>query len=121
MQAGDFAHLGDVVDLDGYTEICLGLTGWTTGYDVALRNYMKNMVEPWREMEFSEEQIVEGVDAVTIRQHVKATHTGEFLGVAPTGRRIEWDAITIVSVKDDRVVGQWAQPDLYGIQRQLLA
>lgn len=27
-----------VVDLDGYTEICLGLTDWTTGYAVAFAN-----------------------------------------------------------------------------------
>ncbi len=31
--AGDFAHLGEAVDLAGYTENCLGLTGWTTGFE----------------------------------------------------------------------------------------
>ena len=42
LRAGEWAQMGEIVDLDGYTEICLGLTGWTTGYDVATQNYMKN-------------------------------------------------------------------------------
>jgi predicted ester cyclase len=53
------------------------------------------------------------------RSHVEATHTGEFLGVVPTGRRIEWAAVTVVQVRHGKVVGQWAQPDLWGIYRQL--
>jgi predicted ester cyclase len=119
MRARDFEHLGDIVDLDGYTEICLGLTGWTTGYDVALKNYVKNMVQPWTEMEVEEEQVVDGPETVVVRSHTRATHSGEFLGIPGTGRRIEWDAITMVQVKDGRVVGQWAQPDLFSIYRQI--
>jgi hypothetical protein len=30
-QAGDLDDLAEVVNLEGYTEQCLGLTGWTTG------------------------------------------------------------------------------------------
>ena len=33
---------------------------------------------------------------------------------------LPWDAVNIVYVRDGRVVGQWAQPDLYGMRRQLL-
>jgi predicted ester cyclase len=119
MRARDFEHMGNVVDLEGYTEICLGLTGWTTGYDIALKNYVKNMVEPWSDMRTTEEEVIEADGAVVIRQHTEATHTGEFLGVPPTGRRISWDATNIVYVKDGRVVGQWAQPDLWSIYRQI--
>ena len=46
-QGRDFEHLGEVVDLEGYTENWLGLTGWTTGYGVAYQNFVKNMVAPW--------------------------------------------------------------------------
>lgn len=96
LHSHDFDHMGDVVDLDGYTEICLGLTGWTTGYEIASKNYLRNMVEPWSDQIVTEADSIEGEGAVVTRSHVEATHTGEFLGVAPTGRRIEWDAVTIV-------------------------
>lgn len=51
MRAREFDHMGDVVDLEGYTEVCLGLTGWTTGCDVAFKNYRQNMIEPWSDVE----------------------------------------------------------------------
>ncbi|MGI5517994.1 ester cyclase [Streptomyces sp. CA-106131] len=120
MRAREFDRMADVVDLEGYTEICLGLTGWTTGYDVALQNYIRNMVEPWSDQVTTEVESVEGEDAVVTRSHLEATHTGEFLGISATGRRVEWDAITIVKVREGRVVGQWAQPDLWGIYQQLI-
>ena len=117
--AQDYEGMRQVVDFDGYTENCLGLTGWTTGYEAALGNYMKNMITPWADMKTSVEEVVEGDNAVTVRLRQEATHVGEFLGVAPTNRRVAWDHISIVQVKDGRVVGQWAQSDLWGIYRQL--
>ena len=119
--AQDFAHMGEVVDLAGYTEICLGLTNWTTGYDVALKNYVKNMVEPWSDLKMTEQEVVEGRDAVVIHSRIEATHTGRFLGIAPTGRHVAFDHLTVIHVKDGRVVGQWAQPDLWGLYQQLTA
>jgi predicted ester cyclase len=114
-----FKHLDDVVDAAGYTEICLGLTPWTVGHDVALQNYIKNLVQPWNDMEVSEQQTVVDANTVVVRSRTTATHTGEFLGCPPTGRRVSWDAISMVRVESGRVVGQWAQPDLFAIYRQI--
>jgi len=110
---------GKVVDMAAYTEICLGLTGWTTGYDLALANYYRNMIAPWSDLAFREEDISESTDSVTVRLSVEGTHVQEFLGVPATGRRVRWDHVGIVKIKSGRVVGQWAQPDLWGIYRQL--
>lgn len=117
----DTGQLGEIVDLEGYTENCLGLTGWTTGYDIAWRNFQRNILAPFSDRITTEEEIVEGQQAVVIRSRIEATHSGEFLGIPATGRRIAWDSIAIVHVKDGRFVGQWAQPDLYGIYQQITA
>jgi len=58
-------------------------------------------------------------DTVIIRSRTEATHVGEFLGIAPAGRRIRWGSVRLVWIKDARVIGQWAQPDLSNIYRQL--
>ena len=108
-----------VVDVEAYTEICLGLTDWTTGYEAAAANFYRNLVAPWSDMTFTIEDLTESAEGVTARSHVTATHAGEFLGIAPTGRHVEWDHVAIVKIKDGRVVGQWAQPDLWGIYGQL--
>ena len=119
LAANDQAGAAKVVDVDGYTEICLGLTQWTSGYEAAAANFYRNMVAPWSDMTFTIEDLTESADGVTARSHLTARHTGDFLGIAPTGRRVEWDHVAIVKVKDGRVVGQWAQPDLWGIYTQL--
>jgi predicted ester cyclase len=121
LQSQDYAHMDEVVDLQGYTENCLGLTGWTTGFDVALQNFAKNVLAPFSELEFTTEDIIEGVDALTIRNRVEATHSGTFLGIPATGRRIAWDFIAMVHITDGRVAGQWIQFDLWGIYQQLTA
>jgi hypothetical protein len=51
--------------MDAYTEICLGLTEWTTGYQVAFASYYRNMIAPWAELRFAEQDLVEAPDAVT--------------------------------------------------------
>ena len=117
--ANDRAGLAQVVDLDTYREICLGLTEWTTGYAVAADNFYRNMVAPWSDLSFNVEDLHESAEAVTVRMRVEATHAGEFLGVPATGKRLAWDHVAIVKIKDGRVIGQWAQPDLWGIHKQL--
>jgi predicted ester cyclase len=118
-QAAGDEELGDIVDLDGYTENCLGLTSWTTGYAIASANFEKNLVKPWAEREQATEEIVESDDSVVIRQHIEVTHVGKFLGIPATNRRIGWGAVTIVRVNEGRVVGAWIQPDLWSIHQQL--
>src|SRR5262249_30593474 len=35
---GEYSRLAEVADMDGYTEHCVGLTDWTTGLQMAMRN-----------------------------------------------------------------------------------
>jgi len=120
LRANDAEGTARVVDLEAYTEICLGLTPWTTGYAVATANFYRNMIAPWTDISFTVEDLQESEGGVTVRNHVEATHTGEFLGIAPTGRRVTWDNVAIVKISNGKVVGQWSQPDLWGIRKQLI-
>jgi predicted ester cyclase len=121
LQDQDYAHLGEVIDLEGYTENCLGLTGWTTGFQVALQNWMKNILSAFSDLHFETEDAFEGPDALAVRSRAEGTHSGTFLGVPATSRRIAWDVVFLVHMKDGRMVGQWIQSDLWGIYQQLTA
>jgi len=120
LRTNDAEGTARVVDLEAYTEICLGLTPWTTGYAVAAANFYRNMVAPWSDRSFTTQDLQESTDGVTVRSHIVATHSGEFLGIAPTGKRVAWDSVAIVKIREGKVVGQWAQPDLWGMYRQLV-
>ena len=55
-----------------------------------------------------EQDIVANEDTVVVRFVVEATHQGELLGIAPTGRRVRWDAVDVPAQgrKDQRGVGR---------------
>jgi len=47
------------------------------------------------------------------------THRGEFLGVAGTGKRIEWNGINIYRFEDGKVIETWQLLDVWGLMRQM--
>jgi predicted ester cyclase len=119
--AGDVEHLGEVADLEGFRDICIGLSNWTTGYEAAFQNLTRNILIPWTDWHATIEAIVEGQDALVVRQHAEATHVADFLGIPATDRRVNWEVVTMVKVKDGRVIENFTLLDLWGIYQQLTA
>jgi predicted ester cyclase len=118
---GEFGRLAEVVDIDGYTEHCVGLTGWTTGLQIALRNFQENVASRLTDMVPAERDIVESQDMLVIRGSFEATHTGEFLGVPPTGRRVCYDFVDMYRVTGGRIVWRYLLCDWKGLLDQLTA
>ena len=65
-----------------------------------------------------EDMIAEG-DQVTARGHWTATHQGEFMGIAPTGKRVMVQYIDIWVVENGKITGNWVQMDFLGMLQQL--
>jgi predicted ester cyclase len=62
-----------------------------------------------------EQDIVAAGDTVALRFVVEATHQGELLGIAPTGRKVRWDAVDVYRFKDGKITEEWAADDLTAI------
>lgn len=65
-----------------------------------------------------EEQIAEG-DKVVSRGTFTATHQGEFMGIAPTGKQIKLNFIEILGVAAGRITERWEIVDQMGLMQQL--
>jgi predicted ester cyclase len=65
------------------------------------------------------EQIVAKDDRVAVHLRGTGTHRGEFLGVAGTGKRIEWNGINIYRFEDGKVIETWQLIDVWGLMRQM--
>jgi predicted ester cyclase len=66
-----------------------------------------------------DEQIAEG-DKVATRVKMYAIHSrGDFQGLAPTGKQIESDGITIERIKDSKIVERRVSSDWLGLMQQL--
>jgi len=64
------------------------------------------------------EVVAEGEFAV-FRDVVNATSRGEFMGVPPNGKRLQWTEIHFLRIVDGKIVEHWANFDQVGILRQL--
>jgi predicted ester cyclase len=65
------------------------------------------------------EQIVAKDDRVVVQLRGTGTHQGEFLGVAGTGKRMEWNAINIYRFEDGKVIETWQLLDVWSLMRQM--
>jgi predicted ester cyclase len=116
---GEFARVGEVADVDGYTENCVGLTGWTTGLQIALRNFQENIASRLTDLAVTEHDVIEAGDMLVIRGTFEVTHSGEFLGVPPAGRRVSFDWIDMYRVAGGRIVWRFLLCDWKGLLDKL--
>lgn len=62
--------------------------------------------------------IAEG-DIVVTQTTTRGTHEGELLGVPPTGNKVEFSAIDIVRVANDKAVEHWGVTDTMALMEQI--
>ena len=67
-----------------------------------------------------DDQFADG-DTVITRKSYRATHGGPFLGLAATGKRVQFTVIDIIRLQDGRYVEHWAHADMFGLRAQLTA
>ncbi|MFI5316465.1 MAG: ester cyclase [Myxococcota bacterium] len=67
-----------------------------------------------------EDQIVEG-DRVVERHRATGVHTGEFMGIAATGRNVSWTGNHIYRLADGQIAEVWSEVSLYHLLAQLTA
>jgi predicted ester cyclase len=58
-------------------------------------------------------------EKVAFRWILSGTHEGEFMGIAPTGRRVEAMGMDIVRLADGEIVEHWGEFDAMGLLRQM--
>jgi predicted ester cyclase len=65
-----------------------------------------------------EDMVAEG-DKVALRFRAAGVHRGEFRGIAPTGRRVQWTGLAILRVAGGKIVERWGVIDVFSIIQQL--
>jgi len=71
------------------------------------------------EASFSINDMVAEGDKVVTRWTLTAIHSGDFMGVPPTGNRLKMNGIIIDRFIDGKVVEAWEAYDMYGLMKQL--
>ncbi len=71
------------------------------------------------DLSLTNEDIIGEDDKVVHRYVLRGTHQGEFMGIPPTGNRIEVHGIDELRVCGGKIVERWGQVDQLGLMQQL--
>ena len=58
-------------------------------------------------------------DLVTTYKTYHGTHQGTFLGVAPTGRKIHFETVDAMRVRNGQITEHWGVANLFSLMQQL--
>jgi predicted ester cyclase len=65
-----------------------------------------------------EDLIAEG-DKVVARWRSRATHQGDYRGIAPSGKEVEFTGISFYRIEGGKIVQSWNIEDQLGLMRQI--
>jgi predicted ester cyclase len=65
-----------------------------------------------------EDLIAEG-DKVVARWRSRATHQGDYRGIAPSGKEVEFTGISFYRIEGGKIVQSWNSEDQLGLMRQI--
>lgn len=64
------------------------------------------------------EDVIAEDDRVVLRLLLRATHDGEFMGVEPTGREVEFENVVFFRIADGQIAERWVRPDTFSLMQQ---
>jgi predicted ester cyclase len=71
------------------------------------------------DLTYSVEDVVAEGDKVVARFSATGTHLGEFMGVAPTGRKITYTGFDMSRISGGQIVEAWASYDALALMQQI--
>ena len=83
------------------------------------KEWISGVRELFPDLELTIDDVIAEGDQVVVRGTLCATHTKEFWGLAPTGRKWTTRWINIFRVADGKIVEGWINQDRMGLQLQI--
>jgi steroid delta-isomerase-like uncharacterized protein len=83
------------------------------------RQAVQYFLEAFPDLRHEIELILAEGDLVAAHQRWRGTHGGEFMGVAATGKRVEFSSTAVLRVGDGLIAEAWDEVDVAGLMSQL--
>jgi predicted ester cyclase len=84
-----------------------------------IRAYFEMVFTAFPDQRVTSIQMIAEGDKVVDHMRVEATHTGPFMGIPPTGKRMSWTFIDIVRYANGKMVEHWNESDQLGMMQQM--
>jgi len=93
------------------------------GVKHGLEAFRSNWQLPFRaaftERDYRTERFIEEGEWVSCFGSIEATHSGRFMGIEPTGKRVTIPYMDFWHVRDDRIADNWVSVDFASVLAQL--
>lgn len=83
------------------------------------RQYSEAMSAAFPDLVRTIEDLVAEGDKVAARWTARGTHTGDFMGLPPSGSVATSSGITVFRIADGRIAEEWSESDMLGLLQQL--
>jgi steroid delta-isomerase-like uncharacterized protein len=83
------------------------------------RAYAQRILSGFPDVHLAIEALLVDGDQAVARVSMRGTHTGEYMGIPPTGRTIETTQIVVARLRDGRLQTTWQEVDALRILTQL--
>ncbi len=87
------------------------------------RSQLKRNVQGYRvgfpDLTITVNETTEAGEKVLVRWTARGTHSGTFMGQAPTGKQARVDGISVSTFRNGKIVEDWTQWDALGLLQQL--
>lgn len=115
-EGGDVALLDELMTADFVDHRPLpGLPGTRDG----VKQLFAGLKTAFPDLAITIEDQIADERSVVSRKTFRGTHRGPFLGVAPSGRAVEFEVIDILRACEGRLTDHWVVVDQLGLLRQL--
>jgi predicted ester cyclase len=115
---GDITKVATISDKYYAPEFVYHLTTGDMNFE-EYKQFAVALVKIFPDANFTIDDIIAVGDKVIIRRTLQATHKGEFLGVAPTGKKISQAGISIFRIAGGKITEIWTVSDIFGLMQQL--
>jgi steroid delta-isomerase-like uncharacterized protein len=97
----------------------LGAGGSTVQGPEAFAAFQQAFLKAFPNLKITVEDVIAEDDKVAIRWRAAGTLKGEGFGVEPNGRSMEITGMSMVRIRESRIVDAWNNFDVLGIHQQL--
>jgi predicted ester cyclase len=87
----------------------------------AYREFMAGALEAFSDQRHEIHYMIAEDDLVATGLTLHAVHSGEYLGIAPTGRTVSVEEIVVLRLREGKISEEWALMNLAALQQQLEA
>ena len=78
-----------------------------------------NVRRGFPDLESTIEDLIAERNKVVAHWRAQATHQGEYMGIPPTGNRVNFRGISIYRIEGEKIAESWSVSDLLGMMQQL--